>query len=93
MTKLKAFADDKLNLLPNNRILDMTKLKAFADDKLNITGMMVSSFDRVENTVGKGENAGYQHFLLFPTVFSNAFFFRVLKSRDHMGKGKLSIKW
>ena len=23
----------------------------------------------VENIVGKGENAGYQHFLLFPTMF------------------------
>ena len=28
--------------------------------------MRISSFDSVENTVGKGENAGYQHFLLFP---------------------------
>ena len=24
----------------------------------------------LENIVGKGENAGYQHFLLFPTMFS-----------------------
>ena len=28
---------------------------------------------RVENIVGKGENAGYQHFLLLPTMFSKAF--------------------
>ena len=26
-------------------------------------------FDRVENIVGKGENDGYQHFLLFPQCF------------------------
>ena len=26
-------------------------------------------FDRVENIAGKGENAGYQHFLLFPECF------------------------
>ena len=26
-------------------------------------------FDMLENIVGKGENAGYQHFLLFPTMF------------------------
>ena len=26
-------------------------------------------FHRVENIVGKGENAGYQHFLLFPQCF------------------------
>ena len=30
---------------------------------------MISLFDRVENTVGKGENAGYQYFLLFPQFF------------------------
>ena len=27
---------------------------------------------RVENIVGKGENAGYQHFLLFPQCFQKA---------------------
>ena len=53
----------------NDKILDMTKLKAFADDKLNIAEMMISIFDRVENTEGKGENAGYQHFLLFSQCF------------------------
>ena len=26
---------------------------------------MISVFDRVENTVGKGENGGYHHLLLF----------------------------
>ena len=31
--------------------------------------MMISVFDRVENILGKGENAGYQHFLLFPQCF------------------------
>ena len=31
--------------------------------------MMVSLFDRVENTVGKGENASRQHFLIFPQCF------------------------
>ena len=47
-----------LNSFPNNNILDETKLKAFADDKLNVAKMTISHFDRVENTVGKGENAG-----------------------------------
>ena len=28
--------------------------------------------DRVENIVGKGENAGYQHLLLFPQRFQKA---------------------
>ena len=48
------------------KFLDMTKLKAFADDKLNVAKIKICLCDRVENTVGKEENAGYQHFLLFP---------------------------
>ena len=44
--------------LPNDKMLDLSKLKAFADDKLIIIKMMISFFHTVENTVGKGENAG-----------------------------------
>ena len=40
----------------------------------------------VENNVEKGENAGIQHFLLFLTIFSKVFFFRVVISCDCMGK-------
>ena len=35
---------------------------------------MISVYDRVENTVGKRENAGYQHFLLFPQCFQKVSF-------------------
>ena len=28
---------------------------------------------RLQNIVGKGENAGYQHFILFPQYLQNAF--------------------
>ena len=35
---------------------------------------MISVFDRIENIVGKEENAGYQHFLLFPQCFEKASF-------------------
>ena len=31
--------------------------------------MIISVLDRVENIAGKGENAGYQLFLLFPQCF------------------------
>ena len=34
--------------------------------------MMISIFDREENTVGKDKNAGNQHFLLFPQCFLKA---------------------
>ena len=60
-----------INPFPNDKILDRTKLKAFVDNKLNMTKIRISSFDRVENTVGKGENAGYQHFLFFPQCFQS----------------------
>ena len=46
--------------------------KVFSDNKVNATNMMFPVFDKVENIVGKGENAGYQHFLLFPQCFQKA---------------------
>ena len=75
-----------LNPLLSNKILDYSKLKAFADDKINVAKMMISLSDRVENIARKGENAGYQHFLLFPQCFQKTFFFRVVKSRDFVIK-------
>ena len=45
------------------------KLTAFADDKMNVVEMLISLSDRIENMMGKGENAGYQHFLLFSQCF------------------------
>ena len=51
-----------INPLPNDKILDMAKFKAFIDNKSKVAKMKISLFDSIENTVGKGENAG----LLFP---------------------------
>ena len=42
----------------------------------------------LENIVGEEENVGYQHFLLFPTMFSKAFFSRGVKSRDCVVKSQ-----
>ena len=58
-----------LNSLPNDKILDWSKLKAFADDKINVTEKMKFVLAKVENIVRKEENAGYQHFLLYPQCF------------------------
>ena len=55
--------------LQNKKTLAWSKLKAFAEDKIDIVKMMITLLSRVENTVGKGENADYQHFLLFPQCF------------------------
>ena len=57
----------------------MTKLKAFADDKLNVAKMTINHCGRLENTVVKEENAGYQHFLLFPQCFPEPFSLGSLK--------------
>ena len=41
--------------------------------------MMIFVFDRVEDIVGKGENAGYQLFCLLPTMFTKGFLQRVVE--------------
>ena len=58
--------------LPNDNILDWPKLEAFADNNLNVAKIMISLYDSVENIVREGENAGYQHFLVFPQCFQQA---------------------
>ena len=55
--------------LPNDKFLDCFKLKAFADDKIYVAKTQKFSLGRLENIVGKGENAGDRHFLLFPQCF------------------------
>ena len=60
----------KPNSLPNDTFLNCSKFKEFADDKINVTEKLKKNvLGRVENIVGKGENAGYQHFLLFLQCF------------------------
>ena len=61
-----------LNSLPNDIILDQSKLKAFTDDNLNVNQKLIIALGGVGNIVEKGENAGYQHFLLFPPCFQKA---------------------
>ena len=41
--------------------------------------MTIALFDTEENTVGKGENAGYQHLLLFLQCFQKSSSLRSLK--------------
>ena len=67
------------NSLPNDKILNQSKFKTFADDKIMTTRKLKFVLGKVENTVGKGENAGYQHFLLFPQCFQKFSFPEVLK--------------
>ena len=72
------------NSLPNEKILDLSKLKAFADENLDVYQKLKFLSGRVENCVGKGENAGDQHFLLFPQSFQKA---------SSLGLLKVGIVW
>ena len=67
------------NSLPNDKVLAWFKLKAFADVKMNVTYKQKFFLELKENIVGKGENAGYQHFLLFPQCFQKVSFSGPLK--------------
>ena len=73
-----------INSLPNNKFSDKSSLKAFADDKLTVAKKSTFALGRVENIVGKEENAVYQHFLLFPQCFQKA---------SPRGSLKVTIVW
>ena len=47
-----------INSFLNNKILDKSIFKAFADDKIILAQKLKFVLDRVENIVGKEENAG-----------------------------------
>ena len=70
-----------LNSLPNHKILGSSKLKGFADDKINVNEISKFGLGRVENIAEKGENAGNQHFLLFPPCFQKPSVSELLKVR------------
>ena len=70
---------DTVNPIPNDKVLDWFKLKTFADHNLKVIKMMICVLDRLENIVGKGENTGYQHFLLFLQCYQKASFSRSFK--------------
>ena len=67
MSSANAFRLDWSQILSFGK--ELTILKTFADDRISKAQVMISVFDWVENIVRKGENAGDQHFLLFPQCF------------------------
>ena len=84
-----------ITFLPKSKILELSELKGFADYKINMTQKWKFVLERVENIVGKGENAGYQHFLLFPQCFPKGFFFRGVTCQDCVVKGEniTKVNW
>ena len=71
-SKICRFGKDKP--ITRRQILDSSKLKEFANDnfKFDENGRKLSK--RLENTVGIGEIARYEQFLLFPQCFQKACF-------------------
>ena len=67
------------DFLPTDKFLASSNLK---DNILNVAQMVQFFCDGEENIVGKGENAGNQHFLLFPQCFLKVSIFKVIKSRS-----------
>ena len=57
-----------VNPLPNKKFWPRNQTESIG----RAAKVLVSLFDGVENIVGKGENAGYQHFLLTPQCFQKA---------------------
>ena len=55
--------------------------------------MIISFLDKVENLVGNGENAGYQHFLLFPQCFQKLDLSGWSKVLTFCGKGLNTLKY
>ena len=56
-------------LFTKQQILHSSKLKAFEGDNFKFDENGSKSSKRVENTVGKGEIAHFEQFLLFPLCF------------------------
>ena len=54
---------------PLSQILNPSKLKEFADDNFKFDENDRKFPKWIENTVGKGEIARYEQFLLFPQCF------------------------
>ena len=60
------------NAITRRQILDSSKLKEFADDNFKFDENRRKLSKQIENTVGKGEIARYELFLLFPQCFQKA---------------------
>ena len=69
-----------INSLSTDNFLNLSKLKAFGVDKINVTEKLKFLCARIKIIVGKGENAGNQHFLVFPLCFLSLLFQGRLKS-------------
>ena len=70
---------ERVNPLPDDKILDRSKLKQSADNSFKFDEKSRKFSKRVEKTVGKEEIARYEQFLLYLQCFQKACFAGVSK--------------
>ena len=74
--------------LSQTTIVDSSNLKELADNNFNFDENGRNFSKQVENTVGKGEIARYERFLLFPQCFQKTCtaYFRLSPLQKHVRK-------
>ena len=72
--------------LPKRQVFNSSKLKEFADDNFKFDVNCATFFERIENSVGKGEIACVEQFLVFP-VFSRDWHCRNVRTKACFGTG------
>ena len=76
-----------VSINPDLNITDSSKLKEFIDINFNFDENGPKFLIQVENTVGKGEIARYEQFLLFPQCFQKICTALPHKNKGLFGKG------
>ena len=65
-----------------NNLTHLTKVLKICRKHVKYDSNSKTIFEKIENILGKGENAKNQHFLIFPKCFLWPFSTRWLKMRD-----------
>ena len=60
---------ERVNSLPNDKILDWSKWEAFADDNLEVVKIMIYVRDKSRKHCGKRRKCWFPAFSSFPSVF------------------------
>ena len=79
------FSYRMFKVFPKRQIVDSSKMKAFADDNFKFDENGRKFFKWVEKTMGKGEIARYEQFLLFLQCFQKKKKNLVLQTRKTKG--------
>ena len=72
--RYKTLCEKEKLLVTSNFSFSHSVFRRLVSQGRQVVSLCVNGLSREENIVGKGENAGYQHFLLFPQCFQKASF-------------------